>query len=100
MDPPDVSNGNTLYLPVHHLGETFYVGDAHAAQGLGELCGVALQIPARGTFTCAVIKNKTIEWPRIESSDALMVVGNATEGGRSPECLHTALALAGGGIWI
>ena len=77
MDVPDVTIGNTLYLPVHHPGGLFYVGDAHAAQGQGELCGVALEIAARGTFTFDVIKGKAIVWPRIESPERIMVVGSA-----------------------
>ncbi|MER3486030.1 MAG: acetamidase [Chloroflexota bacterium] len=77
MDVPDVTIGNTIYLPVHHPGALFYVGDAHAAQGQGELCGVALEIAARGTFTFEVIKGKTISWPRIESPTELMSIGSA-----------------------
>jgi amidase len=77
MDVPDVTVGNTVYLPVHHPGALFYTGDAHAGQGQGELCGVALEIDARGTFTFEVIKGKAIEWPRIESPDFIMTVGSA-----------------------
>ena len=77
MDVPDVTIGNTLYFPVKHPGALFYVGDAHAAQGQGELCGVALEIAARGTIRFDVIKGKAITWPRIESADRIMVVGSA-----------------------
>jgi acetamidase/formamidase len=77
MDVPDVCPGNTLYFPVHHPGALFYTGDAHAGQGQGELCGVALEITARGTFTFDVIKGKSIAWPRIESADEIMAVGSA-----------------------
>jgi acetamidase/formamidase len=77
MDVPDAAPGNTLYFPVHHPGALFYTGDAHAAQGQGELCGVALEIAARGTFTFDVIKGKAIAWPRIESPEAIMAVGSA-----------------------
>ncbi|CAN5607952.1 acetamidase/formamidase family protein [soil metagenome] len=77
MDVPDVTEGNTIYFPVHHPGALFYVGDAHAAQGQGELCGVALEIAARGVFEFEVIKNQAIAWPRIESNDYIMSVGSA-----------------------
>jgi amidase len=77
MDVPDVTIGNTVYLPVKHPGALFYCGDAHAAQGQGELCGVALEIAAKGTFTFEVIKDKAITWPRIESPNRIMVVGSA-----------------------
>jgi acetamidase/formamidase len=78
MDVPDVTIGHTVYLPVQHQGALFYVGDCHAAQGQGELCGVALELAAKGTFSFEVIKGKTpLLWPRIESVDAIMAVGSA-----------------------
>lgn len=77
MDVPEATEGNTLYFPVHHPGALFFTGDAHAAQGQGELCGVALEIAARGTFTFDVIKGQPTEWPRIESPEAIMSVGSA-----------------------
>jgi acetamidase/formamidase len=77
MDVPDVTEGHTIYFPVHHPGALFYTGDAHAAQGQGELCGVALEIAAKGTFRFDVIKNQAIKWPRIESATELMSVGSA-----------------------
>ncbi len=76
MDVPDATVGNTLYFPVHHPGALFYTGDAHAAQGQGELCGVALEISARATLSFDVIKGKAIMWPRIESPEAIMTVGS------------------------
>ena len=77
MDVPDVAPGNTVYLPVKHLGALFHIGDAHAAQGQGELCGVALEIAAVGTLTFDVVKGKTVAWPRIETPDAIKAVGSA-----------------------
>ena len=77
MDVPDVTIGNTIYLPVHHPGALFYVGDAHAAQGQGELCGVALEIASVGVFRFEVIQGRAIAWPRIESRDRIMTVGSA-----------------------
>jgi len=37
MDAPEVSVGNTLYLPVNIAGALFYFGDGHAAMGDGEM---------------------------------------------------------------
>lgn len=45
MDLPDVAPGSVIYLPVQTDGALLYVGDCHAIQGDGELCGVALEIP-------------------------------------------------------
>jgi acetamidase/formamidase len=77
MDVPDVKPGNTVYLPVWNEGALVYTGDCHARQGQGEACGVALEITAKVTFVFDVIKNKQIEWPRIESDERIMVVGSA-----------------------
>ena len=50
MDAADVCPGNTVYLPVNVPGAMLYIGDGHAAQGDGEVCGVATEIPTRGTL--------------------------------------------------
>ena len=77
MDVPDVRPGNVIYLPVWNQGALFYTGDCHARQGQGELCGVALEITAKVTVIFDVIKDRPIQWPRIESADSIMVVGSA-----------------------
>jgi acetamidase/formamidase len=77
MDVPDVTVGHTLYLPVRVPDALFFVGDAHAAQGQGELAGPALEIEALGTFTFGLIKGRAISWPRIETPAAILTVGSA-----------------------
>ncbi|MFC5652289.1 acetamidase/formamidase family protein [Paenibacillus solisilvae] len=77
MDVPDVKPGNTIYLPVRVPGAYFFTGDVHGGQGQGELCGVALEISAKVTIQFDLIKNKSINWPRIESDTEYMVVGSA-----------------------
>src|SRR5713101_3565231 len=42
MDAPEVSVGNTLYLPVNVSGALLYFGDGHAAMGDGEIAGTAI----------------------------------------------------------
>ena len=77
MDVPDVKPGNTVYLPVWNSGALVYTGDCHARQGQGELCGVAMEITSKVTLVFEVIKDRAIEWPRIESDESIMVVGSA-----------------------
>ena len=77
MDCRDTCPGNTVHLPVRVPGALFFTGDGHGNQGDGELCGVALEITTRSVLTFQVIKGRTIEWPRIESSEQLMTVGSA-----------------------
>ena len=53
--PPDVHGGNmdtrhlvagsTLFLPVFQPGANLSVGDGHATQGDGEVCGTAIETP-------------------------------------------------------
>lgn len=77
MDVPDTKPGNKVYLPVHTEGAHFFTGDCHAGQGDGELCGVALEVSARVKLKFEIIKQKPIQWPRIESDTEYMVVGSA-----------------------
>ena len=44
MDLPDVAPGAIVYFPVHHKDAYLFLGDCHATQGDGELCGVAVEI--------------------------------------------------------
>ena len=76
MDCPDVCEGATLQLPVNHRGALLVFGDVHAAQGDGELCGVALETSAELSLKVGVVK-KSIEWPRIINDDWIMVAGSS-----------------------
>ena len=76
MDCPDVCKGASLLLPVNHRGGLLVFGDVHAAQGDGELCGVALETSAELTLKVDVLKG-SIEWPRIINSDWIMVAGSS-----------------------
>ncbi len=93
MDVPDVRPGNTVYLPVWNEGALVYTGDCHARQGQGELCGVALEITSKVTVVFEVIKGQTIEWPRIESESAIMVVGSARPMEDAARIANTELVL-------
>lgn len=76
MDCVDTCPGNAMHFPVHIDGAHFFVGDAHATQGDGEITGVACEIPARVEVTFELIKGKTIAWPRIENDDYIMTTGS------------------------
>jgi len=77
MDVPDVCEGNTLKLPVAVKGALFGLGDVHAVQGDGEICGTAVEVPAVVTVRFDLEKGRKIEWPRIESPDEVMTVCSA-----------------------
>jgi acetamidase/formamidase len=64
MDIRDLSAGATLYLPVEVAGGLFSVGDTHAAQGDGEICGTAIESPMSVTLTLDLIKDARLAAPR------------------------------------
>src|SRR6516225_481838 len=75
MDAPEVSAGNTLYLPVNIPGALFYFGDGHAAMGDGEVAGSAVEVPMKVQLRIDVLKKKKIDWPRFENEKELMTAG-------------------------
>lgn len=77
MDCREVTIGNTLYLPVDVEGGYLHLGDCHAAQGDGEICGISVEVPAVVTLEVDVVSDREINWPRIESEDEIMVVAAA-----------------------
>lgn len=77
MDLPDICPGATVYLPIRVDGALLYLGDCHATQGDGELCGVAIEHPTHTTITVNIIKGWTLTWPRLENADFIMSIGSA-----------------------
>lgn len=76
MDLPDIRPGSTIYLPVRVEGALLYLGDCHASQGDGELCGVAIEYPTYTTITVNLVKGWTLEWPRLENNEFIMSIGS------------------------
>jgi len=77
MDLPDVGTGAVIYLPVNVKGGYLYLGDCHAAQGDGELCGVAIEHPTVTTVQIDLIKGWGFGWPRLETPEFIMTIGSA-----------------------
>jgi formamidase len=50
--------GTTVYLPVWQPGALFSAGDAHFAQGDGEVCGTAIEMGATFTARLEVLKGR------------------------------------------
>lgn len=76
MDLPDVKVGSVIYLPVHAPGGLLYLGDCHATQGDGELCGFAIEHPTVTTIQIDLIKQWTLRWPRLENEKFIMTIGS------------------------
>jgi acetamidase/formamidase len=64
MDIRDVALGSELYLPVEVAGALFSVGDTHAAQGDGEVCGTAIESPMRVALQFDLLKQQPLAYPR------------------------------------
>jgi amidase len=77
MDLPDMGPGSITYLPVRTAGARLFIGDAHACQGDGEVCGTAVEYPSLTTIRVDIIKGWTLDWPRLEREDFIMTIGSA-----------------------
>ncbi|WP_445678522.1 acetamidase/formamidase family protein [Radicibacter daui] len=64
LDIRDLAAGTTLYLPVEVAGALFSVGDTHAAQGDGEVCGTAIESPMNVVASLDLVKGANLRMPR------------------------------------
>jgi acetamidase/formamidase len=67
MDVRQLCTGATLYLPVLNRGALFSAGDAHGAQGDGEVSINGIECPADVTLRFQVHKQRTLPGPVIET---------------------------------
>jgi len=66
LDCRDVVEGSVLTLPVEVEDALFSVGDPHAAQGEGEVCGTAVETPMRVRLRFELARGAAPAMPRIE----------------------------------
>jgi acetamidase/formamidase len=64
LDTRQLTRGTTLYLPVQVGGALFSCGDAHAAQGDGEVCVTGLESPMYGALRFTLHKDRPIPAPQ------------------------------------
>ncbi|MFK7853660.1 MAG: acetamidase/formamidase family protein [Granulosicoccus sp.] len=67
MDIRDNCQGSKLYLPVEVDGGLLSLGDTHAAQGDGEICGTAIESPMDVEIKLELIKAADQRLPRLET---------------------------------
>jgi len=94
MDTKHLTQGATLYLPVETEGALFSLGDGHAAQGDGEVCGTAIETPMRATVRLTVRKDLPVRAPQFMTAGPLTRGANtapyyATDG-IAPDLLEAA----------
>ena len=71
MDIRQLTRGTTLYLPVQVDGARFSCGDAHAAQGDGEVCVTGIESPMFGVLRFTVERGRSIPAPQFLTSGPL-----------------------------
>jgi len=67
LDIRDNAVGTTLQLPVEVEGGLLSLGDTHAAQGDGEICGTAIESPMVVAIEVKLIKAANLAFPRFET---------------------------------
>lgn len=67
MDIRQLVKGSTLYLPVQVEEALFSCGDAHGAQGDGEMCGTAIEAPMFASLRFTVEKGRSIPAPQFST---------------------------------
>ena len=75
LDLKELTNGSTLYIPVFHPGGLFFTGDAHAAQGDGEISGTAIETANTAILEFILHKGKTLSAPRAETATHYIAIG-------------------------
>jgi len=72
-DVKQMSKGSKLLVPVAVAGALFSTGDAHFAQGDGEVCVTAVEMGATVSIRFRVLKGEAsrhnIRWPRFQRDD-------------------------------
>lgn len=68
MDTRGLCEGTVLYLPVEVAGGLLSVGDAHAAQGDGEICGTAIESPMNIALKIEIEKGLNLKFPRFTTA--------------------------------
>lgn len=97
LDVQELTTGAVLTLPVEAPGALLHVGDMHAIQGDGEICGAG-GIEASGVveLRCELAERpRSFHWPRIEDATHRMIVAQ----GRPAEEAFRA-ALEGLVLWM
>src|SRR5580704_7868072 len=96
MDVRDIALGTELFLPVEVPGALFSVGDTHAAQGDGEVCGTAIESPMRVALQFDLLKRQPLTFPRFTTagpvSRHLDAKGYEVTTGIGPDLMEAARA--------
>jgi acetamidase/formamidase len=71
MDTRQLTRGTTLYLPIEVDGALFSCGDAHGAQGDGEVCVTGLESPMYAALRFTLHTDRSIPSPQYRTAGPL-----------------------------
>ena len=79
FDIQEVTTGASVHLPVHVPGALLHIGDMHARQGDGEICGAGgIEAGGRVRIRCELAELPgSMGWPRITNASHIMTTGIA-----------------------
>jgi formamidase len=66
LDCRDVVRGARVYLPVEVEGALLSIGDTHAAQGDGEVCGTAIETALGVRVQVDLLRRQPLRFPRVD----------------------------------
>ena len=102
LDIRDLAAGTVLSLPVEVEGALCSVGDTHAVQGDGEVCGTAIESPMNVALTLEVEKGANLQFPRFTTPGPvtrhLDAKGYEVTTGIAPDLMQASRAAVSGMI--
>ena len=63
-----MSKGTSVWLPVEVPGALLSIGDTHAAQGDGEVCGTAIESPIDVEVKIELVKSANLKSPQFKTA--------------------------------
>ena len=70
MDTRHLTKGSRVFLPVQVPNALFSVGDAHAAQGDGEVCVTGIECPMYAALRFDLHKGRNLPAPQFATPQA------------------------------
>lgn len=74
LDTADVRAGATVYLPIAVEGALFALGDIHALQGDGEVCGQGIEIAGEVTVKLSLRPGRLADGPVVRTKEGWSVL--------------------------
>jgi amidase len=92
VDLPELTGGSPLVLPVHADGALLALGDAHAAQGDGEITGAAIEIEAEADLWCVPRDAEEAGFAGLPQLNTAISIGSIAglQGNDLTECVRAA----------